>query len=354
MENLQGGTLALEHRYEVLERCDRHGYITVFRGRQDPFGKDIWIKAYHGLEGIDGGEEVCNRLKKATRRASMLHSTGILRVIDYGELRAGVPFVVSERCEGESLAEVLEREGTLSVEQTATLLLRLAEVLEPIHRGGLAHGELDARWVYICDGRMDAAMLDHAGVALHVDEVPADDDPSAGAQMLSALAPECLDRGPNTEQAPPDASHAAADVWAMGILAYTALVGVHPFIEEQMAPDDIVKRIQAANPRPLHELGIERPLAEVVETALEATPGERPDSPSIFARLFEEAAGMASTPLPSSSPGEEDTEEEPAPSKPPLDAPNERPPGPADHLITVALLLFLLSNLAWLFYVASP
>ncbi|MFW5966218.1 MAG: hypothetical protein ACOCV2_01815, partial [Persicimonas sp.] len=133
MENLQGGTLALEHRYEVDERTARHGFISLYAATRHPFGRPVWLKTYDGLEGVGAGPELYERLENAATTASTLTAPGILRVLDYGEVSADVPFAVSERIDGPSLAEVLEREGTLPIDETAALVVRVAMILERAH-----------------------------------------------------------------------------------------------------------------------------------------------------------------------------------------------------------------------------
>ncbi|MFW6058177.1 MAG: serine/threonine protein kinase [Persicimonas sp.] len=362
MENLQGGTLALEHRYDVVERAGRHGFITLYRGRQDPFAKDVWLKVYDGLETAAAPAELFERLKEAARRAALLQAPGVLRVVDYGEVSAGVPFVVSERIDAEPLSAMLEREGTLSVDQTAELLLRLADVLEPIHRQGLAHGGLDPRWVYLPDGEASQARLDHVQLALTVADIRSAENAVMDVEAISAFAPEMFEGPDKDPGAAGQRFGTRTDIWAMGVIAYKALVGVHPFFEDELDASEGLIRLKNDRARPLSEMGIDEELSQAVDRALQKKPAARFDSVVDFARAFATAAGVFAPEDPSS----EQPTADPSPSKRPpadrhraqprpdsLDAPVERAPGPADHLVTIALMVLFLSNLAWLFYVAT-
>ncbi len=362
MENLQGGTLALEHRYDVVERAGRHGFITLYRGRQDPFAKDVWIKTYDGLETAAAPDELFERLKEAARRAALLHAPGVLRVVDYGEVSAGVPFVVAERIDAEPLSAMLEREGTLSVDQTAELLLRLADILAPIHRQGLAHGGLDPRWIYVPDGDLSQAMVDHVQLALTVAEIRSAENAVMDVEAISAFAPEMFDDAAEDTDVAGERFGTRTDIWAMGVIAYKALVGVHPFFEDELDASEGLLRLKNDSARPLSEMGIDEELSEAVSRALQKRPAGRFDSVDDFARAFAAAAGVF-------APEAEEEQTKPSvdesPQRPPtdlpaaqprpdsLDAPVQRAPGPADHLVTIALMVLFLSNLAWLFYVAT-
>lgn len=366
LDNLQGGTLALEHRYDVLERADRHGFITLYHGRQEPFGKTVWIKAYDGLVDVGADVALFDRIKRACDVASHLDADGVLRVIDYGELEGGIPFVISERTDAEPLSHHLSREGTLSAEATAALLGRLARVLAGAHRQGIAHGALAPRWIYVDGNRFGEASIGHFQLALTVREILSTESAVMSADAVSAFAPEMFEQA-NAEGDDPEAVSTgfalAGDVWALGVLAYTALVGVHPFFEDDLDASEGILRLRNEEPRPLSELGVDEEISDVVARALDKDPEARFESVEALADAFAQAVGIqeeADTPLsaPASppSPARTDDEAQAPREKPPrrsFDEPTERQPGPSDRLMTLVIVLLVLTNLAWLFYVTG-
>ena len=46
MENLEGGLIALEHRYEVGAIFRRIGHEYIYEGHRDPFDKKVWIHIF--------------------------------------------------------------------------------------------------------------------------------------------------------------------------------------------------------------------------------------------------------------------------------------------------------------------
>lgn len=375
MENLQGGTLALEHRYDIIERRARHGFISLYAGVQDPFEQPVWIKVYDGLEGVGAPSSLLERLKAAAGRASSLTGPGILRVVDYGEISAEVPFVVSERLEGApSLSELIERQGTLSIEETAALVLRAAEALEEAHRRQISHGGLAPRWMYVPDADFSHTRIGHFQLAVTPREILASEHAAMQTAAVSAFPPEMFDEtldadAPDETNTVDDQSgegragfSAAGDVWALGLIAYRSLAGIHPFFEDDRDASQGLIELRRESARPLSELGIDDEISQVVERALARKPSHRWPGPAAMAEAFARAAGCLPQPSavpPASSkqaPSEHDTPDEPHDTDPstdqlvdPVSPPSARTPGPADHLITAAVLLLLLTNLAWLF-----
>lgn len=396
MENLQGGTLALEHRYEVHERTARHGFVSLYAGTKHPFGRPVWLKTYDGLEGVGAGPELFERLEGAAQAASALSAPGILRVLDYGEVTAEVPFAVSERIDGPSLAEVLEREGTLPVDETAALLVRVGMILERAHAHGLAHGGLAPRWIYLPDGVASQAHVDHFRLALSPREILAAEHAVMTTDVVAPFPPEAIEtRGevesesdashessPRAEdlqqdgggEARPDDFDVAADVWALGLIAYRSLVGIHPFYDDEHDATEGLLKLRQESARPLEELGIEPRISEVVDRALSSNPDRRWPSAAQMARAFADAADYSSDDLAagadeilaapppanppvddgfsSADPPQEDLEQAPGRTDDSKESPT-REPGPADHLVTIAVVLLILSNLAWFFAITA-
>ncbi|MFW5966611.1 MAG: hypothetical protein ACOCV2_03785, partial [Persicimonas sp.] len=163
----------------------------------------------------------------------------------------------------------------------------------------------------------------------------------------------------------------AGDVWALGLIAYRSLVGIHPFYDDQHDASDGLLKLRRESARPLQELGIEPRISDVVDRALSSNPDLRWPSAAQMADAFAEAADY--TPGDDAGSGYEVPAAPPV-ANPPADdrsAPRERAPegdgvehalqdvgtseqrsrepGPADHLVTIAVVLLILTNLAWFF-----
>lgn len=394
MDDLQGGTLALKHEYSVQELRDRRGLISAYHGSWDFFERPVWIKFYDGLTGLDGRRgmpaSLGARLKESARVASEFQDPGVLRIIDYGELEQGVPFVISERSPHPTLEDLLEAEGTFSTDKTCALIAQIAQILAPLHRRRAAHGALGPRWIYLGQGAGDALALETLRIGhFQVELTPAERLELAPSGFdsadIAAFAPEFFPApaAHAAEDAPGDDSYRmkddlgpattspAADVWALGVLAYTALVGVHPFLDPGQPLDEAIERIQTSAPRPLSQLGIDEKISDVILRALSKDPRARFPNATSMADALCAACGRADTPdathperaRPAPTAGtsradsRDEAEERAEPAVVPTNAAAsrselvEREPGPSDRLLSVALFLLLISNLGWLFFV---
>src|SRR5262249_16536487 len=171
------------------------------------------------------------------------------------------------------LAELLPREGPVSLGRALAYLEQVAAALDYAHAQGVIHRDVKpANLLLHPDGRLlladfgIAGLLDRGNLLKEVTTLP------RGGQLMGTphyIAPEQI-RG--------DAVGPPTDIYALGALAYTLLAGQPPFGDG--TPTDILRRQLANLPRPLHVLRPDLPprVAEVISTALAARPADRPTS----------------------------------------------------------------------------
>ncbi|RAL22795.1 hypothetical protein DL240_07840 [Lujinxingia litoralis] len=354
MENLQGGTLALEHRYHLDRRISADSLLSRYAATQEPFGLPVQVVIFEGLPEAGAEDALVERIRSSAERASHRRLDGVLSVVDFGELDRGVPFVIEQSQAGTSLSAVLERRGTLPPGEVAALVERLADVLERAHARELYHGALSARWVRLPEGK-DAfarAHLSFFGVSLSLEELLALPHAALTTDLVDAFPPEAFD--PELGGDP-----AAADQWALGALAFRALSGVHPYFDDPIDASEGLMRIKTQPAPTLRELGVEEAISQAIERALERDPRARYPSPGDFARALsvavhgerdEEPIASLPTPLPASQPADAPAiaPRNEGPPVPPQAAPI--PPRPSGYLLTLALAILVLSNLGWFFF----
>ena len=301
MENLQGGMLTLEHRYVIEQLQGRHAFVTLYRGTHEAFRRPVWIGIYDVMAEAGGDLALADALRARALEASGLTGDGVLRVIDYGELEEGVPFVISERIAAPTLQSVLERQGVLDPRDTAALVERLAQVLSAIHARGLSHGNLSPRWIYLPEEDPCRAMVAHAALGLSLPEMRRLEAISPGVDALWPIPPEALgdhdEERPGVEDEDERGAGAdggqAADVYALGLVAYQSLVGQHPHFGEDSDPSDGILRMSKGGARPLEELGLEAGISQAVARALAPEPGRRWRTPEAFAAALRSAVEPA-------------------------------------------------------------
>src|SRR5690606_7427040 len=83
--------------------------------------------------------EAASRFMREARAAVKIKSDHTARVIDVGTLESGSPYMVMEYLEGADLAQVLERDGVLSVEDAALYIIQASEAVAEAHSYGIVH-----------------------------------------------------------------------------------------------------------------------------------------------------------------------------------------------------------------------
>ncbi|GMU59550.1 MAG: hypothetical protein AMXMBFR34_13130 [Myxococcaceae bacterium] len=126
--------------YRVQEKAGEGRWGTLYLGAHASSGQPVTIQVLRSeLTGHD--EEV--------KAANSIRCAEIATVTSFGNVPDGRRYRIFARLDGESLAQVLDRRGKLSAEETALLLARIAKVLEAAHAWGIAHGCLGPSSVFV-------------------------------------------------------------------------------------------------------------------------------------------------------------------------------------------------------------
>ena len=82
------------------------------------------------------------RFEREALAASRIEHPAVVRVLDFGRLPSGVPFLVMEHLAGETLEDVLARRGTLSLGEACEWLRPIASALDAAHALGIVHRDV--------------------------------------------------------------------------------------------------------------------------------------------------------------------------------------------------------------------
>lgn len=225
---LSAGDVVAGH-YVVEEMIDEGGMAVVYRATNSATGRACALKVLHAQLG-DRTEFVELFAKEAKVSSVIGDSDHIVQVYDAGiDPERGIPFIVMELLEGETLERVLER-GPLAPELARDLLLQLAGALDHAHEAGVVHRDLKPSNLFITADRdgaprlkvMDfgiAKVLEGEAVrtATHIG-TPAYNAPEQMGSTTRKLA---------AKQGITIASGVspATDVWALGLIVYEMFTG---------------------------------------------------------------------------------------------------------------------------------
>ena len=253
-------------RYRLEEPLGRGGMAVVYRGFDDELGRAVAVKLLAGH--LAGDDEIRRRFLREARLAGALNHPNVVSVYDIGE-RDGLPFIVMELVDGETLADVLAREGRLEPRRAVELALQACAGLEHAHRAGLVHRDVKpANLLLRRDGTVKIADFGIAHAA---------DAATRLTQVGTILGTACY-LAP--EQAAGTAVTPRTDVYGLGAVLFEAFSGGTPYRADSVA--ELVVRQQRGQLEPLR--GVPDELAQVVLRALERDPGRRQASASELAR----------------------------------------------------------------------
>ncbi len=258
--------------FEIVGPLGTGGMGQVYRAWDPRLGREVAIKL---VSASLAGADAFRRFEQEARAAAGLNHPNILTVHEIGATD-GVPFVVSELLDGETLRGRLER-GWLPPRTAVAYAVQILSGLAAAHEKGIVHRDLKPENLFItADERVK--ILDFGVAKLLQPTVSADAETtlaSAGGQTtpglvlgtLGYMSPEQV-RGQPIDQ--------RSDLFSLGVVLYEMLAGVRPFSGE--SPADVMSAILHDEPADLSVVTSGRvppALDRCVRQALEKEPERR-------------------------------------------------------------------------------
>lgn len=248
-------------RYLIGAQLGAGGMGVVWSAHDQKLDRAVAIKMLQ--PSVLAGGEARSRFRREAQALAKLNHAHIASVYDVID-QEGVDYIVMELVAGESLAAKL-RAHALSVRETTTIVLQVAEALEEAHEHGIIHRDLKPGNVIITP-KGQAKVLDF-GLAKVA--APAGDPTASLADTGGILGtPSYM----SPEQALGRHVDARTDLWSLGVLFYESLTGRLPF--EAASPLAILQAITTLPPPPL-AANLPPVAAQIIARALEKDPDLR-------------------------------------------------------------------------------
>ncbi|WP_437667786.1 serine/threonine-protein kinase [Sorangium sp. So ce1182] len=225
------------------------------------------------------------RLRREAEAAARIQSPHVVRVFDLGFADQGVPYIVMEHLEGETLQDLVERRRRLSLDETVSVVRQIGAALARAHEAGIVHRDIKPENIFLVEGEREpfVKVLDF-GIAKNTVE-EAEPLTVTGAIMGTPhfMSPEQMAGGAKV------GPH--SDLWALGVVAYFCLTGQIPFGGATIAA--VAVAIDRGPPPPPSRLvpGVPPAIDAWVLSLLEPDPARRAQS----ARAVLEALDAALT-----------------------------------------------------------
>jgi len=259
---------ALGDDYELLEEIGAGGFGRVYRARDLALERDVAIKVLHPALTADPG--VMERFRREAQLAARLRHPNIVSILDIMG-RAGLTWYTMEYVPGSNIAQVVQRHGTFSLEQTERLLNETLSALEHAHSMGLIHRDLKPENMLIePDGRL---RITDFGLAIAL---------RGGARFGGATSRSGTPQFAAPEQLLGERVDQRADLYSLGAVAYFVLLGRPPFSGK--TPEQILAKQTTDDLLPLsaERRDVPRELEDVLRRALRSDPAERFHSAGAF------------------------------------------------------------------------
>jgi Tol biopolymer transport system component len=257
-------------RYEILEPLGAGGMGEVYRARDPQLDRTVCLKLLPGGSAADPDRQ--RRFEQEARAASQLNHPNILAIFDVGQ-ENGLPFIISELLEGETLRDRL-RGGRLPLRRCVDYGVQIARGLAAAHERGIVHRDLKPENLFVTrdgivkvlDFGLAKLLADRPGGVL--DGATLSVETQAGVVMgtIGYLAPE---------QARGLAADHRADVFSFGAILYEMVTGHRAFHGGSAA--DALSAILKTDPPPISGAIADAPpqLERIVGHCLEKDPSER-------------------------------------------------------------------------------
>lgn len=261
-------------RYYVRRRIGSGGMANVYLADDQTLGRDVAIKVLSPRFAED--DQFVERFMREASSAARLNHPNIVQVYDRGQA-AGSYYIAMEYVEGETLKELIQRDGPVPRELLFDYTRQALGALRFAHRNGVVHRDIKPHNMMIdTEGRLKIADfgIARAGADQGLTEVGSI---VGTAQYLSP------------EQARGETVSAASDLYSIGIVMYEMATGQVPY--EGDSPVNVaLKHVNDPVPRPSQvRRDVPPALEAVIVRALQKDPHDRYQTADEFLADLERA-----------------------------------------------------------------
>jgi Tol biopolymer transport system component len=265
--------------YEVVAPLGAGGMGEVYRARDTRLGRDVAIKVLP--EHLSANPDIHARFEREAKTVSSLNHPHICALYDVGT-EDGVPFLVMELIEGETLAQRIER-GPLPIPEVLRLGVQIADALDRAHRAGIVHRDFKPGNVMLAKSgvkltdfglaRSTGVVAPSGGSGVTVAQLSQSPTVVSPLTVEGALIGTFLYMAP--EQLEGREADARSDIWALGCVLYEMATGKRAFEGKSQA--SLIGAIMNTEPPPVSTVMAFAPpaLDSLIHSCLAKDPEER-------------------------------------------------------------------------------
>jgi serine/threonine-protein kinase len=247
-------------KYVIEALIGQGGMGAVFVARHRTLtDKRVAIKVLH-TEITD--PDIQLRFKREAQIATRVNHPNIVEVHDFDITPDGVPFLVLEYLEGQTLAHRLAQ-GPIPLDQVMSIVRQVGSALAAAHREGIVHRDLKPQNIFLVPTEVDGRMVEVAKV------LDFGISKWRGSETVktqeSALLGTPQYMSPEQATGRHDSVDARTDVFALGSIVYEMLCG-HPAFSGASIPE-VVFKVVYEQPLPI-AASVPDSVATAIRTAM--------------------------------------------------------------------------------------
>lgn len=286
---MSGEELTFSSRYKLDGKLGSGGMGAVYRAYDSVLKKHVAVKLLLPSQN----QNMAIRFQQEAKAAAKLNHPNIIRVLDFGQTDKGECYLIMEYLKGKTLDEIVKVKP-LDVASALAAFEQICLGMEHAHTHGVLHRDLKSSNVIVSDETAHVTIVDF-GVAKLLSE---------DMHLTGKGAPIGSPTYMSPEQAQGLDLDVRSDLYSMGCLMYTVLLGKPPLMGETSL-DTIKKQIEDA--APFLNDGFDPPrfskeLESIVKRALEKNPNDRFQNFSELRRAISALDEISSTPADTTAP----------------------------------------------------
>jgi serine/threonine-protein kinase len=211
----------LDGRYKIESVLGQGGMGMVFRATQTSVQRPVAVKTLN--PSLAAAPQFFERFRREAEIASRLRHPNVITIFDFGRAPDGTCYFVMELLQGESLKEMVKREGPMSLRRAVSLIEQACQGLAHAHAEGCVHRDLKPHNIMVqqLSGRDFVKVLDFGLVkAMETEE---EEQLTSTGQVLGT--PQYMP----PEQAGGEAVDPRSDLYSMAGVLYYCLTGSSPY-----------------------------------------------------------------------------------------------------------------------------
>jgi serine/threonine-protein kinase len=289
----------LDKKYKLVRLIGEGGMGTVYEAKHLQIKRRLAVKLLHPYHAAS--EKLTTRFQREAQAAASIGHENIVEMTDMGETPDGVPYLVMEYLDGQSVKDLLDKEGPLPANRAAYIMVQTLSALQAAHKAGIIHRDLKPENIYLIEkaGEADFVKLVDFGISKFR---------TLEAESVSGLTQAGSVLGTPHYMSPEQAVGAKevstqSDIYSMGVVLYQILTASLPF--EAPNYNALIIKILIATPYDVASLNPDIPasMVEIVNIAMARRPEKRfKDCNAFRKRLLSLASSTEPSSISSGSP----------------------------------------------------